>query len=51
MMISAFRRSASLLCGLRLHRVQVIALPALGGIPRLEKLGCRVHWLCAFEGD
>jgi len=29
----------------------VIALPALGGIRRLEKLGCRLHWLCQFEGD
>ena len=29
----------------------VIALPDLGGIRRLEKLGCRLHWLCAFEGD
>lgn len=29
----------------------VIALPALGGIARLEKLGCKVHWLCEFEGD
>jgi adenine phosphoribosyltransferase len=29
----------------------VIALPDLGGIRRLEKLGCRLHWLCEFEGD
>lgn len=29
----------------------VVALPALGGIARLERLGCRVRWLCAFEGD
>ena len=29
----------------------VIALPDLGGIRRLEKLGCRLHWLCQFEGD
>ncbi len=28
----------------------VIALPDLGGIRRLEKLGCRLHWLCEFEG-
>ncbi len=29
----------------------VIALPDLGGIRRLEKLDCRLHWLCEFEGD
>lgn len=29
----------------------VIALPDLGGIGRLERLGCRVEWLCEFEGD
>lgn len=28
----------------------VVALPDLGGVARLEKLGCRVSWLCAFEG-
>ena len=29
----------------------VVALPDLGGIERLEKLGCAVEWLCEFEGD
>ena len=29
----------------------VIALPDLGGIDRLNKLGCKVHSLCDFEGD
>ncbi|HEB91513.1 MAG TPA: adenine phosphoribosyltransferase [Deltaproteobacteria bacterium] len=29
----------------------VIALPDLGGVERLEKLGCAVHALCEFEGD
>jgi adenine phosphoribosyltransferase len=29
----------------------VIALPDLGGIRRLEKIGCKVHWLCEFAGD
>ncbi len=29
----------------------VIALPALGGVRRLEKLGCKVHSLCEFDGD
>jgi adenine phosphoribosyltransferase len=29
----------------------VIALPDLGGIDRLERLGCRVHALCEFAGD
>ena len=29
----------------------VIALPQLGGIAKLQKLGCRVDWLCEFEGD
>jgi len=29
----------------------VIALPDLGGVQRLEKLGCKVHSLCEFEGD
>ena len=29
----------------------VIALPDLGGITRLEKLGCKVHTLCEFAGD
>jgi len=29
----------------------VIALPDLGGVQRLEDLGCKVHSLCAFEGD
>jgi adenine phosphoribosyltransferase len=29
----------------------VIALPDLGGIQRLEKLGCKLHWLCEFAGD
>lgn len=29
----------------------VVALPDLGGIERLEKLGCTVEWLCEFEGD
>ena len=31
--------------------VFVIALPDLGGIRRLEKLDCRVRWLCEFAGD
>jgi len=29
----------------------VIALPDLGGVDRLEKIGCKVHWLCEFSGD
>jgi adenine phosphoribosyltransferase len=29
----------------------VIALPDLGGIRRLEKIDCKVHWLCEFAGD
>ncbi len=29
----------------------VIALPDLGGVQRLEKLGCKLHWLCEFKGD
>lgn len=29
----------------------VVALPELGGIDRLERLGCAVRWLCAFEGE
>jgi len=29
----------------------VIGLPDLGGMERLEKLGCRVRTLCDFEGD
>jgi adenine phosphoribosyltransferase len=29
----------------------VVALPDLGGVERLEKLGCEVHALCEFEGD
>ena len=29
----------------------VVALPDLGGVARLEKLGCPVHWLCEFAGD
>ena len=29
----------------------VIALPDLGGVERLEKLGCSVRSLCEFEGD
>jgi adenine phosphoribosyltransferase len=29
----------------------VVALPELGGIERLERMGCKVHWLCEFEGD
>lgn len=29
----------------------VVALPDLGGITRLENLGCKVHWLCEFEDD
>ncbi len=29
----------------------VIALPDLGGVRRLEKIGCKVYWLCEFEGD
>ena len=29
----------------------VIALPDLGGVQLLENLGCKVHSLCAFEGD
>ena len=29
----------------------VIALPDLGGIERLEKLGCSVRFLCEFAGD
>lgn len=29
----------------------VVALPDLGGIERLEKLGCSVRSLCQFEGD
>jgi adenine phosphoribosyltransferase len=29
----------------------VIALPDLGGILRLEKIGCKVHWLSEFAGD
>lgn len=29
----------------------VVALPDLGGIARLERLGCKVTWLCEFAGD
>ena len=29
----------------------VVALPDLGGIARLERLGCKVHWLCEFAGE
>jgi adenine phosphoribosyltransferase len=29
----------------------VVALPDLGGIARLEALGCPVRWLCEFAGD
>jgi adenine phosphoribosyltransferase len=29
----------------------VVALPDLGGVGRLEAMGCKVHGLCAFEGD
>jgi adenine phosphoribosyltransferase len=29
----------------------VIALPDLGGVERLEKLGCKIHSLCEFAGD
>ena len=29
----------------------VIALPDLGGIEKIEKLGCRAEWLCEFKGD
>lgn len=29
----------------------VVALPDLGGISRLERLGCKVSWLCEFAGD
>lgn len=29
----------------------VIALPDLGGVQRLEALGCKVSSLCEFEGD
>jgi adenine phosphoribosyltransferase len=29
----------------------VVALPELGGVSRLEALGCKVHSLCEFEGE
>lgn len=29
----------------------VVALPGLGGVARLERLGCSVHWLCEFAGE
>ena len=29
----------------------VIALPELGGVSKLEALGCKVHALCEFEGE
>ena len=29
----------------------VVALPDLGGVKRLEALGCSVRWLCEFAGD
>lgn len=29
----------------------VVALPDLGGVARLERMGCDVHWLCEFEGE
>lgn len=29
----------------------VVALPELGGVVRLERLGCSVRWLCEFAGD
>ncbi|MFP6655472.1 MAG: adenine phosphoribosyltransferase [Myxococcota bacterium] len=29
----------------------VIALPDLGGVQRLEAMGCKVHSLCEYEGD
>lgn len=29
----------------------VVALPELGGVARLERLGCSVRWLCEFAGD
>jgi adenine phosphoribosyltransferase len=29
----------------------VVALPELGGVARLERMGCSVRWLCEFAGD
>lgn len=29
----------------------VVALPDLGGVARLERLGCKVTWLCEFAGE
>ena len=29
----------------------VVALPDLGGLARLDEMGCKAHWLCSFEGD
>jgi adenine phosphoribosyltransferase len=29
----------------------VVSLPDLGGVTRLEALGCKVHALCSFEGE
>lgn len=29
----------------------VVALPDLGGVRRLERSGCVVHWLCEFSGE
>lgn len=29
----------------------IVALPDLGGIERLEKIGCPVRWLCDFPGE
>lgn len=29
----------------------LVALPDLGGIQRLRQAGCRVEWLCEFQGD
>jgi adenine phosphoribosyltransferase len=29
----------------------VVSLPDLGGVRRLEELGCKVHWLCEFAGE
>jgi adenine phosphoribosyltransferase len=29
----------------------VVALPDLGGLERLEKIGCKTHALCEFAGD
>lgn len=29
----------------------LVALPDLGGIARLEDIGCKANWICEFEGD